>query len=69
HMADQGMFGEITYLEGGYIHDLRHLIHHPDGSLTWRGQLHQQLNGINYPTHSIGPVAQWINLNNLTVTG
>jgi len=63
HMADQGMFGEITYLEGGYIHDLRHLIHHPDGSLTWRGQLHQQLNGINYPTHSIGPVAQWINVN------
>lgn len=37
HMADQGMFGEITYLEGGYIHDLRHLTHHPDGSLTWRG--------------------------------
>ncbi|MFF2019789.1 MULTISPECIES: Gfo/Idh/MocA family protein [Bacillales] len=63
HMADQGMFGEITYLEGGYIHDLRHLIHHPDGSLTWRGQLHQQFNGINYPTHSIGPIAQWINLN------
>jgi predicted dehydrogenase len=63
HMADQGMFGEITYLEGGYIHDLRHLTHHPDGSLTWRGQLHQQYNGINYPTHSIGPLAQWINLN------
>lgn len=63
HMADQGMFGEITYLEGGYIHDLRHLTHQPDGSLTWRGQLHQQYNGINYPTHSIGPVAQWINLN------
>ncbi|BBH19520.1 glycosyl hydrolase family 109 protein [Paenibacillus baekrokdamisoli] len=63
NMADQGMFGEITYLEGGYIHDLRHLIHLPDGSLTWRGRLHQQYNGMNYPTHSIGPVAQWIDLN------
>ncbi|OAO89192.1 hypothetical protein AXX17_ATUG03440, partial [Arabidopsis thaliana] len=60
HMAELGMFGEITYLEGGYIHELRHLIHYPDGSLTWRGQLHHERNGVNYPTHSIGPVAQWI---------
>ncbi|AZS17869.1 Gfo/Idh/MocA family protein [Paenibacillus lutimineralis] len=63
HMAEQGLFGEITHVEGGYIHDLRHLIHYPDGSLTWRGQLHQNYNGINYPTHSIGPAAQWIRLN------
>jgi predicted dehydrogenase len=63
HMAQQGLFGEITHVEGGYIHDLRHLIHHPDGSLTWRGQLHQNYNGVNYPTHSLGPAAQWINLN------
>ncbi|MBB6670714.1 Gfo/Idh/MocA family oxidoreductase [Cohnella nanjingensis] len=60
HMAELGMFGEITYLEGGYIHELRHLIHDPDGSLTWRGKLHHELNGVNYPTHSLGPVAQWI---------
>ncbi|MDG0813352.1 Gfo/Idh/MocA family oxidoreductase [Cohnella rhizosphaerae] len=62
-MAMQGSFGEITHVEGGYIHDLRHLIHHPDGSLTWRGQLHKNYNGVNYPTHSIGPVARWIGLN------
>ncbi|WP_408894052.1 Gfo/Idh/MocA family oxidoreductase [Paenibacillus taichungensis] len=63
YMAQQGLFGEITHVEGGYIHDLRHLIHHPDGSLTWRGQLHHNYNGVNYPTHSIGPAAQWIGLN------
>ncbi len=63
HMARQGLFGEITHVEGGYIHDLRHLIHYPDGSLTWRGQLHKDFNGVNYPTHSIGPVARWIGLN------
>ncbi|MGX4585334.1 Gfo/Idh/MocA family oxidoreductase [Paenibacillus chitinolyticus] len=63
HMASQGLFGEITHVEGGYIHDLRHLIHYPDGSLTWRGQLHKNYNGVNYPTHSIGPVAQWIGIN------
>jgi len=63
HMVLQGLFGEITHLEGGYIHELRESTHHPDGSLTWRGQLHQQYNGMNYPTHSLGPVAQWIELN------
>ncbi|MCC3371927.1 Gfo/Idh/MocA family protein [Cohnella sp. REN36] len=60
HMAEMGMFGEITYLEGGYIHELRHLIHDPEGSLTWRGRLHRELNGVNYPTHAIGPIAQWL---------
>ncbi|BBH22343.1 alpha-N-acetylgalactosaminidase [Paenibacillus baekrokdamisoli] len=63
HMVKQGMFGEITHLEGSYIHELRESTHHADGSLTWRGQLHQQYNGMNYPTHSLGPVAQWIELN------
>ncbi|MFC5404182.1 Gfo/Idh/MocA family oxidoreductase [Cohnella soli] len=63
HMAEQGLFGEITYLEGGYIHELRHLAHQRDGSLTWRGQLHHDYNGMNYPTHAIGPITQWIALN------
>ncbi|WP_088831558.1 Gfo/Idh/MocA family protein [Paenibacillus tyrfis] len=59
-MAEQGLFGEITYMEGGYIHDCRHLVHGPDDSLTWRGELHRAFNGMNYPTHSLGPVSQWI---------
>ena len=62
HMAELGMFGEITYVEGGYIHDLRHRVHYPDGSLTWRGDLHHTYDGMNYPTHSIGPIAHWIGL-------
>ncbi|CQR51655.1 Gfo/Idh/MocA family protein [Paenibacillus riograndensis] len=63
HMAEQGLFGEITYMEGGYIHDLRALVHQPDGSLNWRGQLHHTYNGMNYPTHSLGPLAGWIAVN------
>ncbi|MCC3372916.1 Gfo/Idh/MocA family protein [Cohnella sp. REN36] len=61
-MAEQGLFGELTYLEGGYIHDLRHAVHAPDGSLTWRGELHRDYDGLNYPTHSIGPIAKWLGL-------
>ncbi|MDG0794413.1 Gfo/Idh/MocA family oxidoreductase [Cohnella ginsengisoli] len=59
-MAEAGVFGEITYLEGGYIHDLRHAVHTEDGSLTWRGELHRDYDGLNYPTHSIGPLAKWL---------
>ncbi|BBI33503.1 Gfo/Idh/MocA family oxidoreductase [Cohnella abietis] len=62
NMADKGLFGELVYLEGGYIHDLRHAVHTPDGSLTWRGELHRDYDGINYPTHSIGPIAKWLGL-------
>ena len=61
-MAESGVFGEITYLEGGYIHDLRHAVHAGDGTLTWRGELHRDYDGINYPTHSIGPLAKWLGL-------
>ncbi|WP_164545776.1 Gfo/Idh/MocA family protein [Paenibacillus albus] len=63
HLAEQGMFGEITYLEGGYFHELRSSVHKPDGSLTWRGDLHHTYNGLNYPTHSIGPISHWLGLN------
>ncbi|MCM3701889.1 Gfo/Idh/MocA family protein [Paenibacillus macerans] len=63
YMVEQGMFGELTYLEGGYIHDLRHTLHNASGALTWRGELHRDYDGMNYPTHSIGPIAQWLGLN------
>jgi predicted dehydrogenase len=60
NIAGQGLFGQLTHLEGGYIHDTRMLLHHPDGSLTWRGELRSGLDSISYPTHSIGPLARWL---------
>jgi predicted dehydrogenase len=60
NIARLGLFGTLTHLEGGYIHDTRPLLHHPDGSLTWRGELRQGLDSISYPTHSLGPVARWL---------
>lgn len=62
NMIQQGCFGKITHLEGGYMHDCRKLTHFEDGSLTWRGELQRQYNGMNYPTHSLGPLAQWLNI-------
>lgn len=60
NMAQQGLFGEIVHAEGAYIHDVRHLFAKPDGSLTWRGQMMREWNRSFYPTHSLGPVAQWL---------
>ncbi|NQX66212.1 Gfo/Idh/MocA family oxidoreductase [Paenibacillus alba] len=63
HLIDLGCLGEITYMEGAYLHDCRHLTAQADGSLTWRGQLHRDFNGMNYPTHSLGPLAHWLGTN------
>ncbi|HJN07567.1 MAG TPA: Gfo/Idh/MocA family oxidoreductase [Pirellulaceae bacterium] len=63
NMARQGLFGGITYAECGYVHDCRFLHFDPDGSLNWRGQLARDYVGNLYPTHAIGPVAQWMGIN------
>jgi predicted dehydrogenase len=63
HMVQHGLFGELVHVEGGYIHDIRNLTHYTDGKLTWRGNLLKNYNGNTYPTHSLGPVAKWLDLN------
>jgi predicted dehydrogenase len=65
NMVEKGVFGEITYAEGAYIHDCRFLMFDSNGNLTWRGFLHGKesaMNGNTYPTHSLGPVAQWLKI-------
>lgn len=63
HMAEKGAFGELTHAECGYIHDVRTATHDDGGNLKWRGEMMRTFNGNNYPTHSLGPVAQWLNIN------
>lgn len=63
NMVQQGVFGDLTYAEGGYIHDTRNLMFTPAGELTWRGEGRRRWNGNTYPTHSLGPVAQWLGIN------
>lgn len=63
HMVEQGVFGEITYAAGSYLHDCRSLLFSNDGSLTWRGCLRRDMIANSYPTHSLGPVARWLGIN------
>lgn len=62
NMAQQGMFGDPVHAEGAYIHDCKALTHDESGYLTWRGELNKDWKSVSYPTHSIGPVAQWLGI-------
>jgi hypothetical protein len=66
NMVRQGVLGELVHCEVGYQHDLvaaGDLLFNRAGALTWRGEHFARRNGNLYPTHPIGPVAQWMNIN------
>lgn len=69
NMVRQGLFGELTHCEGGYQHDVRFVFlstggdRGPAGELTWRGVHAASKNGNLYPTHPLGPIAQWLDVN------
>ncbi len=63
NMAQKGAFGDLTYAECAYIHEIRNLRFNPDGTLTWRGLNAARHIGNLYPTHAIGPVCQWLGVN------
>ncbi|GLX78562.1 alpha-N-acetylgalactosaminidase [Thalassotalea insulae] len=64
NMVRQGLFGELLHGEAAYIHELRWQmkeIEHSTGS--WRTEWHTKRNGNLYPTHGLGPIAQYMNIN------
>jgi predicted dehydrogenase len=62
-MLKDGALGEMQHAEAGYQHDCRFLAFTEDGQLTWRGRHMAEKNGNLYPTHPIGPIAWWMNIN------
>ncbi len=62
-MVEEGVFGDIVYASGSYLHDTRRLLFREDCSLTWRGEIARTYAGHTYPTHSLGPVARWLGIN------
>jgi predicted dehydrogenase len=64
NMVKKGLFGGLTYAEGMYLHDCRSLCYYPDGRMTWRGEARRDMpRGNCYPTHSLGPISQWLGIN------
>ncbi|MCS6829462.1 MAG: GNAT family N-acetyltransferase, partial [bacterium] len=55
-LVRRGLFGTTYYAEGEYIHELKEL-----NELTpWRRTWQTGINGNTYPTHSIGPILEWM---------
>lgn len=63
NMVRQDLFGELLHAECGYLHDLRELKLTDFYEQRWRVRHSIERNGDLYPTHGVGPVAQWMNVN------
>lgn len=54
-LAHAGCFGEIYWVRGAYLHELREM----NEETPWRRTWQTGVRGITYPTHSIGPLLDW----------
>ena len=55
-MVRQGLFGELYYAEGEYLHELKGL----NEVTRWRRKWQNGIDGITYGTHALGPILQWL---------
>ncbi|WP_350291199.1 Gfo/Idh/MocA family oxidoreductase [uncultured Croceitalea sp.] len=63
NMCRKGAIGEVMHGEAAYIHELRWQMNEVDrGTGSWRTHHYSKRNGNLYPTHGLGPVAQYMNL-------
>jgi predicted dehydrogenase len=63
NMVRLGLLGELVHGEAGYLHDLRDVLYDQNGEGAWRRSYHSRFNGNLYPTHGLGPVAQYLGIN------
>ena len=63
NMCRQGVIGDLLHAEAAYIHELRGQMNQQErGTGSWRTPHYAHRNGNLYPTHGLGPVAQYMNL-------
>lgn len=63
NMVRAGVFGELTHGAAAYLHDLRAELVSQRGGKRWRRIERINRNGNLYPTHGLGPVAMYMNIN------
>lgn len=65
NMVRAGLFGDLAHAEGAYIHNLWDLLSTTleVGEGTWRPQWYAQRRANSYPTHGLGPIAQYFDIN------
>jgi hypothetical protein len=62
-MVRAGLFGDLTHGACAYNHDLRGILFSNEGEGLWRRFENVQRNGNLYPTHGLGPVAHYMDVN------
>jgi hypothetical protein len=62
-MVRAGLFGGLTHAACAYNHDLRSILFSNEGEGLWRRFENVQRNGNLYPTHGLGPVAHYMDIN------
>ena len=55
-LVRRGLFGDVYYGEGEYLHELKGL----NEITTWRRKWQTGIPGVTYGTHSLGPILQWM---------
>jgi hypothetical protein len=63
NMVRAGLFGDLLHGEGAYLHDLRRILNEDRSEGLWRRLPHLTHNGNLYPTHGLGPVANYMGIN------
>lgn len=58
-MARAGLFGDLYFGEGEYLHEMKSWHTDAMGRPTWRYHWQVGRAGITYPTHSLGPLLWW----------
>ncbi|MEO5912834.1 MAG: Gfo/Idh/MocA family oxidoreductase, partial [Luteolibacter sp.] len=62
NMIRQGVLGDLLHGEAAYLHPLCGQMENGDSTGSWRTFQYASRNGNLYPTHGLGPVAQYMSL-------
>ncbi len=62
-MVHEGIFGEVFHAEAAYLHDLRSILFEDRDEGLWRRAWHTRVNANLYPTHGLGPVSWYLDVN------
>lgn len=63
NMVRAGVFGELVHGEAAYNHDLREILFETKDEGLWRRAHHTLRDSNLYPTHGLGPVANYMDIN------
>ncbi|MCX5756157.1 MAG: Gfo/Idh/MocA family oxidoreductase [Gemmatimonadetes bacterium] len=62
-LVHEGIFGEVIHAEAAYLHDLRKILFEDRDEGLWRRAWHTRSNSNLYPTHGLGPVSWYLDIN------